>query len=73
MDAKARGNAVGRDQQDRHEIVHLHYSGPIAVRVRGVATGQLYRFSKTQPSQWVNREDAPSLLQTQLFREIPCQ
>ena len=53
--------------------VTLRYSGLITVQVRGVVTGQLYRFSRLQPAQWVDRQDAPSLLQTQLFREISCQ
>jgi hypothetical protein len=73
MCGDAKRSAVRRDSSGREGAVNLCYSGRIAVRVRGVATGRLYRFSRSQPSQWVDRQDAPPLLQTQLFREIECQ
>ncbi len=73
MRGDAKRSTVERDAPDRTEAVRLCYSGLISVRVRGVVTGHLYRFSLSQPSQWVDRQDAPPLLQTELFREIPCQ
>ncbi|MDE3200005.1 MAG: hypothetical protein KGN79_03705 [Acidobacteriota bacterium] len=73
MSGDGKENAMIRGSSDQLGIVQLCYSGHIAVRVRGVATGQLYQFSQMQPSQWVDRMDAPPLLQTPLFRELECQ
>jgi hypothetical protein len=52
------------------KTMNLMYYGFASVSVRGPATGQLYRFSKTNPVQMVDARDARSILKTRLFRRI---
>ena len=48
----------------------LHYQGAATANVRGVVTGQIYQFSRLQPTQAVDARDAASILRTRLFRQV---
>jgi len=55
-------------------IVRLHYCGGLSsAQLRGAVTGQLYQFSRPHPVQAVDWRDAALLMQTRMFRQVPCR
>ena len=55
-------------------IVRLLYcGGPSSKQLRGAVTGQLYQFSRPHPVQAVAWRDAALLMQTRMFRQVPCR
>jgi hypothetical protein len=57
------------DGLESEPALNLMYYGYAAVNVRGPITGQLYQFSRVQPTQAVDARDADSILKTRLFRQ----
>ena len=55
-------------------VVKLHYcGGSSSTQLRGAVTGQLYQFSRPHPVQAVDWRDAALLMQTRMFRQVPCR
>ena len=49
--------------------IDLLYLQPSPIQLRGIATGRLYQFSRSQPVQAVDQRDATAFLRTpRLFR-----
>lgn len=64
------GEKIKTAKAREDKTMHLMYYGVASVSVRGPATGQLYRFSRTSPVQAVDARDAGPILKTRLFRRI---
>jgi hypothetical protein len=54
--------------------VKLFYCGDRAsTQFRGAVTGHLYQFSRPHPTQTVDWRDATQMMQTRMFRQVPCR
>ena len=55
-------------------VVNLFYCGALAsTQFRGAVTGHLYQFSRPHPTQTVDWRDATQMMQTRMFRQVPCR
>ena len=53
--------------------VMVLYYGDASMQIRGAATGYIYYFSRSQPVQVVDERDAMQLMQSHMFRQVPCR
>jgi hypothetical protein len=53
--------------------VRLLYCGSSPTQVRGSVTGQFYKFAGPHPIQYVDWRDLAPMMQTRLFRQVPCR
>jgi len=52
-------------------VVKLHDNGMWPAQVRGRITGRVYDFSQPCPVQIVDWRDAPALMRSRFFRQVP--
>ncbi len=66
-------SALKLDGNPNSTPIMLLYYGDASMQIRGSATGHLYQFSRPHPVQTVDPRDATQMMQSRLFRQIPCR